>query len=410
MKQGTTIHKTLEDEVHTTVSVEVATKEDALALRIWNIIQGLCTLREFGMTRELEVWGLVDGELVNGVIDQLSYECPDPELEASAASYYVDVEATRAALPEYQMSLTDYLLSSSQRGKRLDELSWDQNEEVEWSASSPPAPPPEAFEVPRVYMTDIKTKGSGSIPTVKSTSFRPTALQLQIYYHMLNRLVTSDDVTIESLAARYNLDPNRPFTDAFVAGVGGLNDQFFDAMSSQEFDPDFIPTPEDALKKPPSSPSSSTIPPSGSQDSTTILIENNNLTNLWRLMKDRLRLTFLPSQETEISMAPSIPSENQPSILESYPTVLSPLLTARYLSASESRSLGSRSFLYDPISMTSYLSEQMSWWKGQRDPRGVEVMEAWKCRICEFRDECSWRQEKAWALANRNRGRKKAAA
>lgn len=267
------------------------------------------------------------------------------------------------------MSLTDYLLSSSQRGKRLDELSWDQNEEVEWSASSPPAPPPEAFEVPRVYMTDIKTKGSGSIPTVKSTSFRPTALQLQIYYHMLNRLVTSDDVTIESLAARYNLDPNRPFTDAFVAGVGGLNDQFFDAMSSQEFDPDFIPTPEDALKKPPSSPSS-TIPPSGSQDSTTILIENNNLTNLWRLMKDRLRLTFLPSQETEISMAPSIPSENQPSILESYPTVLSPLLTARYLSASESRSLGSRPFLYDPISMTSYLSEQMSWWKGQRDPRG----------------------------------------
>lgn len=80
MKQGTTIHKTLEDEVHTTVSVEVATKEDALALRIWNIIQGLCTLREFGMTRELEVWGLVDGELVNGVIDQLSYECPDPSL------------------------------------------------------------------------------------------------------------------------------------------------------------------------------------------------------------------------------------------------------------------------------------------------------------------------------------------
>lgn len=410
MKQGTTIHKTLEDEVHTTVAVKVTTKEDALALRIWNIIQGLRTLREFGMTRELEVWGLVDGELVNGVIDQLSYECPDSELEASAASYYADVEATRAALPEYQMSLTDYLLSSSQRGQRLDELSWNQNEEVDWSASPPPPPPPEAFEIPRVYLTDIKTKGSGSIPTVKSTSFRPTSLQLQMYYHMLNRLVTSDDVTIESLAARYNLDPNRPFTDAFVAEVGDLNDQFFDAMSSQEFDPDFIPTPEDALKKPSSPPASSTIPPSGSQDSTTVLFENNNLTNLWRLMKDHLRLTFLPSQESEIPMAPSIRSEVQPSILESYPTVISPLLTARYLSASESRSLGSRSFLYDPVSMNSYLSDQMSWWKGQRDPRGVEVMEAWKCRICEFRDECSWRQEKAWALANRNRGRKRAAA
>lgn len=412
MKQGSTIHKTLEDEVYTTVSVEITTKEDALALRIWNIIQGLRTLREFGITRELEVWGLVDGELVNGVIDQLSYECPDPALEASAASYYADVEASRAALPEYQMSLTDYLLSSSQRGKRFSDLSWGQDQELDWSTPSLPPPPPEAFEIPRVYLTDVKTKGSGSLPTVKSTSFRPTSLQLQMYYHMLNRLVTSDDVTIESLAARYDLDTKRPFTDAFVAEVSGLNDQFFDAMSSQEFDPDFIPTPEDALRKSPTTPpSSSTIPPTSSQDSTTVLLENNNLASLWRLMKDQLRLTFLPHQE--IPMAPSIPSEIQPKILESYPTVISPLLTARYLSASPeagSRLLGSRSFLYDPVNMNSYLSDQMDWWRGQRDPRGVEVMEAWKCRICEFRDECSWRQEKAWALANRSRGRKRAAA
>lgn len=104
MKKGSTIHKTLEDEVHTTVPVEITTKEDAMALRIWNIIQGLRSLREFGMTRELEIWGLVDGELVNGVIDQLSYECPDPELEATAAAHYADVEASRVALPEYQMS------------------------------------------------------------------------------------------------------------------------------------------------------------------------------------------------------------------------------------------------------------------------------------------------------------------
>ena len=61
MKKGSTIHKTLEDEVHTTVPVEITTKEDAMALRIWNIIQGLRSLREFGITRELEIWGLVRG-------------------------------------------------------------------------------------------------------------------------------------------------------------------------------------------------------------------------------------------------------------------------------------------------------------------------------------------------------------
>ncbi|KAL4895813.1 exonuclease V [Aspergillus ambiguus] len=417
MKAGSTIHKTLEDEVHTTVPIEITTKEDALALRLWNVIQGLRTLREFGITRELEVWGLVDGELVNGVIDQLSYECPDAELEASAASFYADVEASRAVMPEYQMSLTDYLLSPSQGGKRLSDLSWkdenhdrldDSGRESHSSQSLS-----EAFDVQRVYLTDVKTRASNSAPTVKSTSFRPTLLQLQMYYHMLNRMVTSDDVSVAMLAARYGLDPDRAFTDAFIAEVGGLNDQFVDALSNTDFDSDFIPGPEDAIARQPSHtpPRSVDDGPSSSQDSTSVLLSHNNLSSLWKLMKYQLRLTFSPPMSSEVSVAPSIPSEFQPHVLEPYQTVISPLLTARYLSSEPTadlrpRVLGSRSFLFDPTAMTSYLSDQMEWWRGQRDPRGVEVMEAWKCRICEFREECSWRQEKEWIYARRKRSRR----
>ncbi|PLB34123.1 exonuclease V [Aspergillus candidus] len=407
MKTGSTIHKTLEDEIYTTVSVEITTREDALALRILNVIQGLRMLREYGITRELEVWGVVDGELVNGVIDQLSYECPDPELEATAASYYADVEASRDVMPEYQMSLSDYLLSPTQGGKRLsDVFSPDEAEQQQSSldeAAGGSSQSEEAFNLPRVYMTDVKTRNSKSVPTVKSSSFRPTLLQLQIYYHMLNRMVTSDDVSIEMIAARYDLDPERRFTVAFINEVGGLNDQFFDALSSS--------SPE---VNPDSSPSGS------SQDSTSILLTHSNLTQLWGFMKDQLRLTFLlppPSQSSSspsppISSAPSIPSEFQPRLLESYATVISPLLTARYLSSTpaddddlQPRVLGSRSFLFDPTSMMSYLTDQMEWWRGQRAPRGVEVMDAWKCRICEFNDECTWRQEREWAYARRNRGR-----
>lgn len=406
MKKGTTIHQTLEDEVHTTVAVKVSTKEDALALRIWNIIQGLQTLRESGMTRELEVWGLVDGELVNGVIDQLSYECPDPELEASAAAHYADLEVSRAAAaaaaevepPQYQMSLTDYFLSS-QRGKRLSEVSWSEdNEGLEMS--TPPLPPPEAYNVSRIYLTDNKTRGTGSAPSVKSTSFRPTLLQLQMYYHMLNRLTTTDEVSIQFLASRYDINPEKPFTDTFIAEVGGLGGEFLDAMPSREFDPDFIPSPEDAK----------TSPLPSSQESTSVLLHHNNLFRLWNLMKDQLRLTFLPPTSEDVQVAPSIPSEVQPVLLDSYPTTISPLLSAQYISASDSRILGTRSFLYDPTNLTSYLSNQMSWWRGQRDPQGVEILEAWKCRICEFQDECEWRQEKAFSLANRNRSRKGAIA
>lgn len=420
MKTGTSIHKTLEDEIYTTVSVEITTREDALALRIWNVIQGLRTLREYGITRELEVWGVVDGELVNGVIDELSSECPDPGLELTAASHYADIEASRAVLPEYQMSLTDYLLSPSQGGRRISDVSWqeDRAQGSDDSFSVGSQSTAEMFDLPRVYMTDVKTRGgSGSLPTVKSTAFRPTSLQLQMYYHMLNRLVTSDDVTIDLLASRYGLDATRPFTDAFIMEIGGLNDQFFDALSSQDLDPDYIPTPEEVIARHASSSQStsdSDYTPSGSQDSTSMLLTHNNLTSLWTLMKEQLRLTFLPPphlSSSPVSVAPSIPSEFQPPMLEPYPTVLSPLLTARYISPASSedggrRDLGSRSFLFDPTSLTSYLADQMEWWRGERSPRGVEVMEAWKCRICEFNDECSWRQEREWAFAKRKRGRR----
>lgn len=413
MKKGSVVHKTLEDEIYTTVPVEITTKEDAWALRIWNVIQGLRMLREFGVTRELEVWGVVDGELVNGVIDQLSYESPDPELEATASSYYTDAMRSRSALPEYQMSLSDFLLSSSQGGRRLSDLA--QPESVGGSPPDEDLPSPAIYNLPRVYMTDVKTKANGSVPTVKSTSFRPTLLQLQLYYHMLNRLITSDDVTMELLAARYDFDPERPFTDAFISKVGGLNDEFFDSLPSQEFDLDsYIPTPDDAKRISPRSGIASS-PPKASQDSTSILQSHGNLSRLWGYMKEQLRDTFLPpipSQKEPV--APSIPSNIQPTMLEPYPTLLSPVLTARFLSSAptadlQPRLLGSRSFLFDPATMDSYLTDQMEWWRGTRDPRGVNIVEAWKCRICEFRDECSWRQEREWDLARRNTGRRKRA-
>ena len=408
MEKGSVVHKTLEDEIYTTVPVEITTKEDAWALRIWNVIQGLRLLREYGITRELEVWGLIDGEVVNGVIDQLSYECPDSEFEATATRYYEDAATSRAAFPEYQMSLSDYLLSSSQGGRRLSDLAELESAEEFYPAEEQSMA---VYDLPRIYMTDVKTKANGSAPTVNSTSFRPTLLQLQLYYHMLNRLITSDDVTIYVLAERYSFDPERPFTDAFISEVGELNDEFFDVGSSQELDLDDAPSPGDPAAR--STPDFS--PPKASQDSTSILSTYGTLARLWDYMKDQLRLTFIhqfPPGSTPVS--PSIPSHTQPEMLEQYPTLLSPVLTARYVSSAQTddlqpRHIGSRSFFYGPDAMSSYIAEQMEWWRGKRDPRGVNVSEAWKCRYCEFSDECTWRQERAVEYARRNSRRRTSA-
>lgn len=396
MMQGSAVHKVLEDEVHTTVPVDIATKEDGWALRIWNVIQGLRTLRQFGLTRELEVWGLVEGEIVTGIIDQLSYICPDPKLEATAASHYAETEAARAALPEYQMSISDYFMASG-AGKTLDEI-WKQPDESATTTKTNISADVDRLDsdysylqVPRVFITDIKTRASRSVPTIKSTGFRPTHLQLQLYYHILNRSVTSDDVTMQLIADRYDLDPERPFSDAFIAEVGGLNDEFFDASSSpiSSSDPDFLAG-------------------GSSQDSVSILLSHNNLNSLWDLMKKHLRYTFLPTSHHQ-DVAPSVPAKTQPDSLAMYPTVVSPVLTAKYLSSTKASEdgvpdeLGSRSFLFDPSDLTSYTSDQLRWWRGDRAPRGVEVFDAWKCRICDFREECDWRISREYEFATRRR-------
>ncbi|KAK2786625.1 hypothetical protein FQN53_006329 [Emmonsiellopsis sp. PD_33] len=409
MKRGTVVHKELEDQVHTTVPIEVMTKEDGWALRIWNVIQGLRTLRVTGMTRELEVWGMVDGEIVVGIIDQLSYDCPDPELDASAEEHYADLRASKSLLPEYQTSLTEYFLSPVGGGRRLSDLDVGSVASKEASSGEPSTPKK------RVYITDIKTRGKTRqyLPAVGSTAFRPTHLQLQLYYHFLSRLITSDDVSLDAIAARYKLQTEKRFSDSFIAQIGSLNEEFFDA--SQDLEADYIP---------PGSTGDGHFPTS--QDSMTIILEHNSLSSLWKLMKSQLRLTFLPrnqnSQNTTTAPSPSNQptnksqssnSEQSQDILNR--TLLSPLLTATYISQPTSPKpdqrmeyMGSRSFLFNPSFLYGYLADEMRFWRGERQARGVGMLEAWKCRLCEFSEECEWRKEMEGQLAKNKRRRREA--
>jgi len=237
MRQGSAVHKVLEDQVHQTVAVDITSKEDSWGLRIWNIIQGLKTLRETGMTRELEVWGTVDGLVVNGVIDELSYMCPDPELEET------EKEKDKAAKvpPADQATITDFLGGSTleSSGGNI----FQNNRSLKQSQ--------------KIYLTDVKTRGIKSIP--KGASFRPTLMQLMLYHRFLSDLSTNK-VDAEVLFDRYALEPDAQFSDSFIAQIGNLN-EVFDLPSSSETDP--FPS---------------------SQDSMAILLSHNSLRSLWALM------------------------------------------------------------------------------------------------------------------------------
>lgn len=245
MKQGSAVHKTLEDQVHRTVAVDVTTSEDAWGLRIWNIIQGLKTLRDKGMTRELEIWGTVGGLVVNGVIDELSYICPDRELEEAEEAEEAGKATRVVEIPADQATITEFLgpatLENNGRGVLRSTRSLLKQTE-------------------KVYITDVKTRGVKSIP--KGASFRPTLMQLMLYHGLLSDLATNK-VDANILFDRYDLNPNALFSDSFIAQIGSLN------------------YPYDSYS-----------PELSTQDSMTTLLTHNSLRALWSLMISEFVLTM----------------------------------------------------------------------------------------------------------------------
>ena len=379
MKQGTKVHERLEAEIHITVPVEVTKREDSWGLRIWNIIQGLRTLRDTGRTRELEIWGTVGGEIVNGIIDEVSYECPDPKLEERINSKN-GTGSLEPVLPEYQTSIADFFQSGAQKenGQSISAAL------VSTNVSSNGVSSRRKEDAKRIYITDVKTRGSASLPT--GSSVKPTILQLHLYHHMLENLAQGN-FSLVQLAERYKLDTNETFSDSFIAQIGSLNQEIFEAASSQEHNE---PLPTQILS---------------SQDSMDILLRHNNLSTLWDFMISQFRQTILlpladsPSlNETPTPTPQSVSDLPQPA---SQPTRLSPILTAEYLSSTyrhapgtEKKYLGRKSFVFNADFLKAYLEDNLSWWRGEREARGVELQEAWKCRNCDFRDDCEWIHER----------------
>ncbi|KAG9774750.1 hypothetical protein KCU88_g5323, partial [Aureobasidium melanogenum] len=390
MKQGTAVHQALEDEVHATVEVTVTKKEDSWGLRIWNVIQGLRTLRATGRTRELEVWGYIGGELVNGVIDELSYECPDPRLEEQSLKHLLSSskqDSERFLLPEYQASIRDYLMTSAStsttdmraQGQTLSEALTNNNDKnsnsqshTSDSDSSTTTRREDKDGQKRIYITDVKTRGTSTLPT--GSSIRPTIVQLHLYHHMLENLALGH-FSLDHLASRYDLDVQVTFSDSFIAQIGNLNQY-------EEFENIPHPGGED-----------DDMDWTSTQDSMDILLQHNNLASLWEYMLSQLKQTFLVSSPDTASSTPQ--SLSQLSTPASFPTRLSPLLTARYVdSKTGSKLLGSKSIIFNPSFLKSYLYDVLAFWKGERSPKGVGVHDAWKCRVCEFRDGCEWIHER----------------
>ncbi|GAM82025.1 hypothetical protein ANO11243_000040 [Dothideomycetidae sp. 11243] len=338
MRQGSRVHKVLEEEVHVVVPVEVTTSEDRFGLRIWNVIQGLRTLRATGMTRELEVWGHVQGEVVNGVIDELTYTCPDPAFESALSSRKKSGRSKKqqkeSELPPDQTTLRGFLT-----GSQLEQPISDSTVTTKQDGK-------------QVYIIDVKTRSSRSAPK-DEVALRPTYMQLMLYRHLLLQLAT-DSVSASKVFTRYHVDADAVFSDLFISQIAGLD------QHSATYQP-FLDSDADSDYRP------STSPTGEGNDPLSELLAHNTLAELWRLMARELASAI--------------------------PTVGS-ILRAEFRAATNGAVIGEKIFLHDDRRLETYVRDEIAWWKGERPARGVDIEEAFKCRICSFAEHCDWRKEK----------------
>ncbi|PSN64578.1 hypothetical protein BS50DRAFT_557192 [Corynespora cassiicola Philippines] len=306
MRTGSKIHRTLEEEVHKIVPVQVKSKVDGFGLRLWNTIQGLRTLRETGMTRELEIWGVLEGQVIIGIIDELSYTSPDPEYEEQLEQ--TRTRATGGTLPLGQLGIKQAFANAAAS---------ESNSASAWVGSLTPDH--------TVYLSDVKTRGVRSIPT--GVSLRPTWMQLMLYRKLLESL-SLNTVDAETVFARYDLEPLEPFSEGFMQEIGSSR---YNVADSDE------------------------------------VSQHPNLLALWSLMMTEFRASV---------------------------GTISDVLRAEFRFSRTGDLIGSKLNSYDPSIVDAYVQSEMSWWKGSREAKGVDIEEAFKCRICDFAEDCTWRKTK----------------
>ncbi|PKS07343.1 hypothetical protein jhhlp_005945 [Lomentospora prolificans] len=305
MREGSKVHKKLEDQVHTTVRVDVDTKEDLFGLKLWNFIQGLRTLRDTGLTRELEVWGMVDGQLCTGIVDSLSYSCPNSDFE-------------------------DEIISSSQ-----------DSQDAKSDSKMRATPADNSSQL--VYLCDVKTRGK-PYPPKGAAMLRPVKIQLFLYHRFLAEMIKGN-LDFSRVFRRLDIDPDEPFTDEFIAQVGSLHDEVFydaDPESSQESN--------------------------GNGHASSDFVKYRTLRELLPLLRAELKLTF-PNGVNSLGL----------------------LLSVDYRFRGDGSIIGSYTFPMDDQALDLHIASDMQWWKGERAPSGVDIEETFKCRLCEFSEECSWR-------------------
>ncbi|KAH9820102.1 exonuclease V [Melampsora americana] len=417
---GTAVHTKLEKEIiPEKIPIRTVSAVDIWGLKILNTIINLDILRDTGITRELSVWGFVGDFLVLGIIDQLELD-PKPQ-------YIKPRDPARVG-----RTLDDFFPSSSHTQS-------PPQKSVHDDQSGP--------SYPLVMISDNKTRPDTSLPPSLFTE--STRFQLMLYKFLYDQLSTQS-LDFTKLCDRLQLDENEIFSAEFIEQILPLTEgkdelpmnlrQMYDILStelrklsggkkSSEILEIVYRTREASRKKPkqlelrmaPTEKDRIVLPSTQAEEEEQIARAiSNSLVDLPSVSLDEGQTDEPKETESALVIDPNplrkslelpqtedcrVPKSNQlevePKLIQTDETPpssssKSDLLEPRISYKRKEKGLiGSVLLGYDPRSLDRFLESALSFWNGEREPTGVPVSEIDRCRPCEFRSGCEWRQKKA---------------
>ncbi|XDA69802.1 hypothetical protein R6Z07F_000175 [Ovis aries] len=83
-------------------------------------------------------------------------------------------------------------------------------------------------------------------------------------------------------------------------------------------------------------------------------------------------------------------------------------LKIEYVHQETATVLGTEIVTFEEKEVRSKVQHYMTYWMGHREPQGVDVEEAWKCRMCNYADICEWKKSGGLTSATQEPQLKKA--
>ncbi|KAI0356433.1 hypothetical protein OH77DRAFT_1423372 [Trametes cingulata] len=224
--RGKSVHKVLEREVQPeAVAVEITTAEERWALRMIKMLTSFQALVELGYCREMPVFGVVHGQVVTGIIDEIARRPIHDEMPSESAR-----ERTNSSSPNKRPAphSTPTTPSKSASKKHKHSAPSDQPQITAFfspgsQVPSPVEPPPPKYTL---HLSDTKTRTRPTLPPDEDTF--ASRVQLMLYHRLFSNLLSSavpgvpalQPLDFAALWQRVGVDPSRRFSETFLTQAG----------------------------------------------------------------------------------------------------------------------------------------------------------------------------------------------